>query len=1170
MSRRFTIPPLTREKQGLASDPLASAWVSANAGSGKTHVLAQRVIRLLLRGAEPSRILCLTYTKAAAANMANRVFGTLAGWATLSDVELIAKIVEIENARPDAARLARARRLFAEALETPGGLKIQTIHAFCEAVLHQFPLEANIAGHFELLDGEMESALVTEARRELITGAAAGHDQPLAGAFADVLLLGRESGLDALLTSIISRREEIAAFVAEIGGHDPAFSALFAEYGFNGDETLDDIVGAIWPDAYFDRALATAIASRAAAAGKATAAGFADDLAQACQPIDTRHRLDRLFALFLTKKSGGVVEAKSPSRIMAKGVGDHFPDFADEFVRMAGLVREACDRAALLDMLKATRAALILADRLTAIYQRLKSARGLLDFNDLIARTAALLARDDAGQWVQYKLDRGIDHILLDEAQDTSPAQWAVIRALAEEFFAGRGAGEERGRSIFAVGDEKQSIYSFQGADPDAFDESRHDFERRAAAAKKRFEFVRLNQSFRSVDDVLRAVDAVFSREDIRQGVSRDPVFRHEALRDEQPGEVELWPLVAPEAVETPDDWTEAIDHARAPAVKLADAIAGTVKGWLASGMRLEGTGQPVRPGDVLVLVRKRDSFMHALSRALKNRNVPVAGADRLALSGHIAVRDLMALGRVLLQPEDDLSLAALLKSPLFGLDEDALMALAMGREGTASLGSALRHAAEADEGLRTVSNALDGWRTEASRLAPFDFYARLLGRDGGRERIIARLGHEASDVLDEFLSFCLATERLGLAGLEALVALLEEGGREIKREMDQTRGEVRIMTAHAAKGLEAPVVFLVDGGTAPFSHGHLPRLVPVRSKHGNWHGQGYLWRAAGAMENSVTRAAAADIRRRAEEEYRRLLYVAMTRAEDRLVICGYRGVKTPGDGIWHSIVATALGGAEHSTPFEHPALGPGALRFRASPELTTLRAMEEAAKPRQPEPMPAALSKQVSEPPVLPRPLTPSSVSVTVEPADPAPLSSPVLAPEPVGIGLERGLVVHRLLQVLPDMEGAHAGAVERHVAQACAGWSEPDRQALCEEILAVIADPAFRSLFSVPSRAEVGIMGTLEIAGRRRAVSAKLDRLFVGEAEVAILDYKTNRPAPANLAGVPVEHVAQLAIYAELVQAIYPGRRVRTLLLYSHAPRLIELPAERRAAALASLARA
>nr|WP_312860523.1 UvrD-helicase domain-containing protein [Mesorhizobium sediminum] len=387
MSARLTVPEDTRTAQATASMPGVSAWVSANAGSGKTHVLSQRVIRLLLGGAEPSRVLCLTYTRAAAANMANRVFASLARWTTLDEDKLATELAELDGRSPDQKRLRFARQLFARALETPGGLKIQTIHAFCEAVLHQFPLEANIAGHFQLLDSsQMEAALVAEARREMVA-LAAGDGQPeLAEAFASVLAYGGESGLESLLGAIIAQRGALGRFIAQAGEADTRFRPLFAEFGFADGETPATLAETIWPDPYFNPSLANAIGSRATAAGKAIAETFSTDLSGACALADPVERLKTLRTIFLTRKAG-VWSPKSATRIMAKGVGEYFPEFAQEFQRFASVIETACDRVALLSMLEATRAALVLADWLIARYERLKSARGFLDFNDLIART---------------------------------------------------------------------------------------------------------------------------------------------------------------------------------------------------------------------------------------------------------------------------------------------------------------------------------------------------------------------------------------------------------------------------------------------------------------------------------------------------------------------------------------------------------------------------------------------------------------------------------------------------------------------------------------------------------------------------------------------------------------------------------------------------------------
>lgn len=1167
------IPRETIEKQAIASDPRNSAWVSANAGSGKTHVLAQRVVRLLLEGTDPSKILCLTYTRAAAANMANRVFRDLAAWSVMDDAGLAEAIEKLGGGRPGASRLRQARRLFARALETPGGLKIQTIHAFCEAILHQFPLEANIAGHFELLDGAMEEALVAEARRDLLAGAASEEDHRLSAAFADVLQRGGEAGLDRLLVEIVAKREGLRGFINEIGNDATPFVALFEEFGFANDETAASIAAAVWPlpgfpADYFGEFVAAAEACDA----KTVLNKMVPEASEGFAEADPERRLTHLANGFLTAKGEPYGDSS-----FKKALRDRLPDLLDRYAQAVRVILEVTDRLALFRMLEATRAALVIADHLLARYERLKHARGFLDFNDLIARTVRLLARPDAGPWVQYKLDRGIDHILIDEAQDTSPDQWQVVGRLAEEFFAGSGSRDNVHRTVFAVGDEKQSIYSFQGADPAAFHETGALFDRRVQDVGGSFERVRLLHSFRSTDDVLSAVDRVFAREEFRQGLTLDPeTSEHKAIRAGAPGYVELWSSLGPEAVEEPDDWTAAIDHASAPAARLAETIAATIEAWIARGETIEGKGRRLTPGDVMVLVRKRDRFVHALSRSLKNRNIDVAGADRLRLTAHIAVQDLVALGRFLVQPHDDLSLAAVLKSPLFDMSEDTLFALAHPRGPRRSLFAALRAAADTDPELATMHDTLAAWRNEAAFQPVFEFFAGVLSgtpeRAGARARMVARLGREAGDVLDEFLSFCLASERTGLAGLEAFLATLDASAPEIKREMDQTRDEVRIMTVHAAKGLEAPVVFLVDPGSAPVIKQHLPLLMPFEPAGDGWRGSGYLWRAGKDVANTAARRLEAGAEQKTEEEYRRLLYVGMTRAEDRLIVCGYHGVRGPSGQTWHAMVQAALAGAGETEELDRPDACKPVHRFRVTPLRPVAPQEEEAAATPARTPLPDDLRAPLPAAPALPRPLSPSGASTLIE-ADREPTlstRSPVFDAEATAnAAIERGRVVHRLLQTLPDLApDAREAATERYLARACADWTDAEREQAARSVAAVLDDPVFAPIFRPGSRAEVSVMGTLALGSRRHAVTGKIDRLAVADHEILIVDYKTNRPPPSTLEEVPPAYVAQLALYAELLKPLYPDHAIHAALVFTEAPRLIAVPGSAMESALARIA--
>jgi ATP-dependent helicase/nuclease subunit A len=1164
MRKPFSIPQETTQSQSRAANPHDSVWVSANAGSGKTYVLTDRVIRLLLDGTDPSKILCLTYTKAAAAVMQNRVFARLSEWATMGEQELSRIIESVDGANPGPSRLAQARRLFARALETPGGLKIQTIHAFCEAILHQFPLEANIAGHFELMDDMMQVALVGEARRQVLQSARLDHNVELAAAFADVLEAAGELGLQELLDEAVSKRNELTRFIREAGHDDLRRQALHSHFGFESGETKDSILSSLWPVAEFDRSMLRSVLDIPKSAARAQE--FAMILLEAKFDQEKDEREEALRAAFL-KATG---EPKSGSYVGTKGVTERFADFAELFDQAARRVFEGLDRLKQLRLIRLTLSALVVVDDLIGRYERMKRERGLLDFDDLIVRTVALLARQDAGPWVQYKLDKGIDHILVDEAQDTSPNQWSVIRLLSEEFFTGKTAREVR-RTLFAVGDEKQSIYSFQGAIPEDFARHGRATEKKTSEAELSFERVNLNFSFRSAPDVLSAVDKVFGRPEAHRGFGADhgPTV-HTPIRDHEPGEVEIWDMLTPETAPEEDDWRTPVDSLPAPPVRLAEHIARTIEHWLKNGEIIKGQSRRLEARDIMVLVRKRDQFMPALSRELKKRHVPVAGADRLKLTDHIAVKDLMALGRFMLLPSDDLSLAALLKSPLFKWDDDQLFTLGYGREASETLYERLLAQAKTDLLIAPVAARLQEWRNRADTVPVFEFYADILGRGGARRELLARLGHEAGDVIDEFQNYAIATEKTGLPGLQAFLETLEAVTPEIKRELDQSRNEVRIMTVHAAKGLEAAVVFLVDSGSSASSGGRTPSLLSFEMEmEGGWQGKGFLFVPGKSYATAFTAGLADSLKKRAEEEYRRLLYVGMTRAEDRLIVCGYRGARQAPD-TWHELVEAAIG--DSSQPMQHPVESVTARQYHVTNRIS----------PSLPEPEPVRESERLPFPPAyripmrreagLPRPLAPSGVSVLIEPDDDAPLvmGSPVLTAtgKNPSFAIRRGTVIHALLQTLPDMPDEQRMQAARHyMSRAAFDWDPAEIGNALESVFSILDSPGFRAVFAAGSLAEVAVMGTLHIRGKDHAVSGVIDRLAVNENRVVIVDYKTNRPPPVDLSRVPDAYIAQLALYRKLLEPLYPGKAVEAALLFTEGPHLINIPAEAMQGALERL---
>ncbi|MHC1547343.1 double-strand break repair helicase AddA [Phyllobacterium sp. K27] len=1165
MRKPRIIPPETTRNQSKAANPRDSVWVSANAGSGKTYVLTDRVIRLLLDGTDPSKILCLTYTKAAAAVMQNRVFARLSDWATM-DGEALAKIIEeIDGTRPGPKRLAQARRLFARALETPGGLKIQTIHAFCEAILHQFPLEANIAGHFELMDDMMQVALIGEARRQVLQAARLDHNVELAAAFADVLDAAGEFGLQLLLDEAVSKRTDLTRFIREVGHDELRRSAFYSHFGFTGDETEDDILSALWPVQEFERSMLRSILEIPKSATRAQE--FAMILLEAKFGPESDQREEALRAAFM-KATG---EPKSGAYIGTKGVTERFPDFIDLFDRAAQRAFEGLDKLKQLRLLRLTLSALVVVDDLIGRYEHMKRNRGLLDFDDLIVRTVALLARQDAGPWVQYKLDKGIDHILVDEAQDTSPSQWNVIRLLSEEFFTGSTARDVR-RTLFAVGDEKQSIYSFQGAIPEDFARHGRATEQKTGNAKLSFERVNLNFSFRSAPDVLSAVDKVFERPEAHRGFGADhgPTI-HTAIRDHDPGEVQIWDMLTPETTPEEDDWRTPVDSLPAPPVRLAEQIARTIEHWLKNGEVIEGQNRRLEARDIMVLVRKRDQFMPALSRELKKRHVPVAGADRLKLTDHIAIQDLMALGRFMLLPSDDLSLAALLKSPLFKWDDDQLFTLGYERAANETLYERLLVQAKDDLLLAPVAARLQEWRNRADTVPVFEFYADILGRGGARRELLARLGHEAGDVIDEFQNYAIATEKTGLPGLQAFLETLEAVTPEIKRELDQSRNEVRIMTVHAAKGLEAAVVFLVDSGSSASSGGRSPNLLSfdMKEKDG-WEGKGFLFVPGKFYSTAFTANLSDKLKTRSEEEYRRLLYVGMTRAEDRLIVCGYRGSRQAPD-TWHGLVEAALG--DKSEPMQHPVESVIAKRYRLTEHTPTVPIEPELALEPRVLPFPPTYRIPMPREAGLPRPLAPSGVSVLIEPDDEAPLvtGSPVLVTDGKNpsFAIRRGTVIHALLQTLPDIpDEQRMQAAQRYLSRAAYDWEPEEIEKALNSVFDVLNSADFAPVFAEGSLAEVAIMGTLHIRSKDHAVSGVIDRLAVSENRVVIVDYKTNRPPPQDMSKVPDAYIAQLALYRKLLEPLYPGKTVEAALLFTEGPYLINIPAEAMQSALERLA--
>jgi len=1160
----------TDQHQGNAADPLASAWVKANAGTGKTHVLTLRVLRLLLAGTSPEKILCLTYTKAAAAEMSRRVFDRLAGWVTADDEALEKDIRKVTGGDVSIETLQLARRLFANAIETPGGLKVQTIHAFAERLLQRFPLEAGVPPDFKILDDAAANDLKARAIEQTLLDATSEPETPLGRALDVIVRYATDTQFDKLISNAVEERR----WLDVANRRETGVSATLADVAAI-ERHLRESLGVRAAIAIRDLHEECACVlskndlrelTEHLAAGKPSDTGHVPTLQLAAELTDAQRRFEALSGYFLTSTGD---PRKS---LMTKALASEKPGLNDRCLAAQQKLLALSKELKALSLVESSMALYVIAGIILQRYTEARRSAGALDFADLILKTKSLLEGEGGqAQWVLFKLDGGLDHILVDEAQDTSPEQWDIVKALANEFFAGTGARDSSPRTVFAVGDEKQSIYSFQGADPKMFEDAGVQFAALARDAGLVWKPIELTMSFRTVTPVLAAVDAVFADAVKTPGLTAGgPPPKHNAIRLGHAGLVEMWPTEKPDELNAADPWAPLSDTSeRSPANRLAERIADTIKGWLDHGEQLASQGREIRAGDILILVRKRHPFAVPMVAALKRRGIAVAGSDRIALTDQIAVQDLMALGDFLILPEDDLALASVLKGPIFGFDDDDLLAIAPGRK-SKTLWSALLDSTDVKSEYKDAAETLKRWRAKADFTPPFEFFSSVLDRDGAREKMLRRLGPEAADVIDEFLDLALSYDDGTPPSLTQFLAELRAVAPEVKRDMDHGRDEVRVMTVHGAKGLEAPIVFLPD--TCTTASGDLSAASLVRLSglpRPDDIPEPIVWTVKGTSRIEAVANARREREVREHEERNRLLYVAMTRARDRLYIAGFEGKKGRAESCWYDAISDAL------LPVAQEIDDNGKKIWRIETAQTAELDQSRGEKTRQLESVerPSFASERARPEPKLSVPLAPSRL----EPYAPDAEGEPVMpakadaaatydAPSPLARNSEqrflRGTLTHALLQHLPAVAVNEREAIATaFVAKRGEALQRKVRASIVHETLAILSSADFAPLFGPNSIAEVPIAAVIPRPngqGPALDLSGQIDRLAVTNDEVLIVDYKTNRPPPSDVRFVAGAYLYQLAAYRLALREIYPGRQVRAALLWTDGPRLMEIPDE------------
>lgn len=1090
--------------QHIASDPEFSVWVAANAGTGKTKVLTDRVLRLLLAGSRPDKILCITYTKAAAAEMEHRIETQLGEWAITEENTLRQKLSELTGKEPDDVLLKKARQLFAIVIDAPERIRIQTIHSFCQSVLKRFPLEAGVAPHFTVIDERTSLELLLESQRQLFNNPALGtYISALASMISEV-------AFDDLLTTIVRDRKKFSRWFEKESGTatltDTVHRCCSVADGITPDQLYQTYFAYSDSDLKRLQAACTTLAEGSSQSDRKMFETLQSwlEFPHSTEAAKTyAHRFLTAEGEPLKNLCTAAIEKRMP------GLKDILRTEQERAVKFMQALRS-------LQIVEATSLLVQLAEALLGVYKTLKDAHGYMDYDDIIAHTVKLLTRQGAAAWVLYKLDGGLDHLLVDEAQDTSPEQWKLVEVLADEFFSGSGARLPN-RSLFVVGDGKQSIYSFQGAEPLEFESMQSKLRRRIEASDKKFRNVQLALSFRSTEAVLQAVDETFAQPAARDGlIFSESSIMHAANRKGMAGRVEIWPLAGVEE--------EKENTTRHPEALLANAIADEIHSWLDKKRKILSQDRPVQPGDILILVQRRSDFIPALTRALKKQNINVAGADRLVLTSHIAVEDCIALANFLLLPTDDMTLATVLKSPFGGLSEKDIFELAYDRK-KMSLWQRLKENVTFSDAYEYLARLL----AKVDYLPPYELFAYILENAKGRKKLAERLGTEIYDPLNEFLSLAIEYSDTHTPSLQGFLHWLASGETEIKRDMEKAKNEVRIMTVHGAKGLQAPIVFLPDTTRMPLQNSGL-LWTPGEDKIP-------LWAPSAEHTDIHYQNLKETLKQEREREYRRLLYVAMTRAEDELYICGWKGKKAVSERCWYELVRAGLSNKWQN---EHDRT------VLTCPQTVPAKAGPERVKTAVNVSLPAWVEKPPMREAALSKPLSPSRMDTIASAASPLQDQTARL----------RGTLIHKLLQYMPEVEDKREEAMQRFIERYGAGFNTQMQNTIRREVMHIIQHPDFAPVFATDSVAEAPISGITHNSDDQKVViSGQIDRLAVAGDTVYIIDYKTGIHVPESEGDVPKPYIAQMEAYRNLVAQIYPDKKIQCALLWTSAPKLMLL---------------
>lgn len=1029
-----------------ASNPEISTWVSASAGTGKTKILTDRVLRLLLGNAAFNKILCLTFTNAAAGEMKERIVNSLAKWSKLNDTELKEELQKTLGRNGSNEELAKAKILYELYLRSDENINIQTIHSFCQALLKKFPLEAGVSPSFKIIDEAKAYSILQQIKKNLL-------NKPELELINDYLTANfHEITIDEIFTEIVQHKTK---FSTRTDNTLEESQELIISLNNSGDHAYQDILK--------HPVIQTIV-------------GFDISVAY-------------LKNFFLNK------DGQKRKRIVPQKIAKPGSNFYENLEQIQNQIYSLDQAERTKHMESYSKLLSILSANIINAYESYKSSKGLLDYDDLIIYSSNLLKSSSAKEWVLYKLDGGIDHLLVDEAQDTSASQWQIIDAMIEEFYAGSSTDSDKNRTVFVVGDEKQSIFSFQGADVTSFAHMNKLLKQKMTDGGKHFEDVNLETSYRSAGEILEVVHQVFDK--IRQqmpSLFTATLTELTPFRSKHTGSVELWPLCISDN-KNEDFWsiTTHLNNADSTKTNLAKKISSYIKDQLASARVLPSTGNMISCSDFMILFRKRDELTHEVIKALKAENIEVTGLDRISLQENLAVLDLLSAAKFALNTEDDLNLAALLKSPLIGLDEQKLYDIATSRK-KSSIWQYLK-----SNDKYNLTDKLSIFIDLFNRSDVSNFFQYIVDILGYRENLNANCGPDSNDAIDELIYACNDFASQESTSIQKFIFWLENYNSSIKRDNSST-DKVKIMTLHASKGLQAPYVILCDTNNIPSNS---DRFLFVNGQALSAKNSTYVPDYYKILKDEKQGNAYA--------EYLRLLYVGMTRAEDHLIICGYQGGRSLPDNCWYQLIRSKLVDIAKQTEDGTLIYGATDINYiagtNAAPTKTNIEFFTTTAQ------------------------TSPTFKEVHTS----RNIASPLSDRDPMGYGL----VFHKILE-----DSLNAKNLNMMSSHPLITTLDPKSQnSMHAGIKKIIDNKKFNSLIrekDIKTELTLGsnINGKIQIG--------RIDLLLIAPNEVIIIDYKSDKSPPPIEANIPDSYYQQLLIYKTMVTEIYSTKTIRTMILW------------------------